>query len=109
MTAKPDADLAVDLKPLLLHAGLIDADPEDEDGFMQTFTGIPSIEGLFWYYAKDASEPEPVAINPARWGVTIKSFSGKEQSWMRDGEYLVGPQPTPAGRAVANGRLPNDG
>jgi hypothetical protein len=57
-------------------------------------TSIPSEEGLYWYF-ENGSEPRPVMINPARWLGKFKSFNGAEQSWLRDGEYLIGPQSAP--------------
>ncbi|MCU9527536.1 hypothetical protein [Pseudomonas mosselii] len=63
---------------------------------MDKFTSVPEIDGLFWYFESGVTEPRPVLINQAKWGKQIKSFNGAEQSWLRDGEYLVGPQPAPA-------------
>ncbi len=34
-------------------------------------------------------------INKVRWGQSMKSFNGAQQSWLREGEYLIGPQPAP--------------
>ena len=62
---------------------------------MEKFTSIPAIDGLFWYYAKGEPEPRPVLINQARYGKCIKSFNGSQQAWLRDGEYLLGPQTSP--------------
>ncbi|HBO5661730.1 TPA: hypothetical protein L4592_006128 [Pseudomonas aeruginosa] len=63
---------------------------------MDKFTSVPEIEGLFWHFENGVSEPLPVLINRAKWGRKFKSLNGAEQSRLRDGEYLVGPQPTPA-------------
>lgn len=57
-------------------------------------TCIPSEEGLYWYFEKGCI-PRPVMINPAKWVGKFKMFNGAEQSWLRDGEYLMGPQPLP--------------
>lgn len=57
-------------------------------------TSIPSEEGLYWYFGNGA-DPRPVMINPSRWVGRFKSFNGAEQSWMREGEYLMGPQGAP--------------
>jgi hypothetical protein len=62
---------------------------------MEKFTSVPEIDGLFWYFANDAAAPRPVQINQAKWGSKFKSFNGAEQSWLREGEYLLGPQPAP--------------
>tara|TARA_Y100000780_G_scaffold119536_1_gene107814 strand:- start:360 stop:779 length:420 start_codon:yes stop_codon:yes gene_type:complete len=70
--------------------------PEQE--CMNTFTSIPDMDGLFWYFSNTGAEPQPVMINRARWGRSLKSFNGAQQSWLRDGEYLIGPQPAPAPR-----------
>ena len=58
---------------------------------MDKFTSVPEIDGLFGYFENGVSEPLPVLINQAKWGRKFKSFNGAEQSWLRDGEYLVGP------------------
>lgn len=63
---------------------------------MEKFTKVPQIDGLFWYYENGQPEARPVLINQARYGAKFKSFNGAEQSFLRDGEYLVGPQPAPA-------------
>jgi hypothetical protein len=63
---------------------------------MDKFTSVPEIDGLFWYFENGVTEPRPVLINQTKWGKKFKSFNGAEQSWLRDGEYLVGPQPAPA-------------
>lgn len=59
-------------------------------------TEIPAIDGLFWLYESDKDSPEPVMINQARWGLKIKSFNGRERSWLGDESYLLGPQEPPA-------------
>jgi len=63
---------------------------------MKKFNAVPELDGLFWYFEKGATEPRPVLINQAKWGLKIKSFNGAEQSWLRDGEYLIGPQIPPS-------------
>lgn len=63
---------------------------------MNKYTAVPEVDGLFWYFEQDAPEPRPVNIDQARWGKCFKSFNGAQQSWLRDGEYLLGPQPAPA-------------
>ncbi|WP_122378048.1 hypothetical protein [Pseudomonas cannabina] len=63
---------------------------------MEKFTAVPKVDGLFWYFEQGADVPRPVLINQAKWGLKIKSFNGSEQSWLRDGEYLIGPQPAPS-------------
>lgn len=60
------------------------------------FTDLPEVDGLFWYFEKGVEDPRPVMIDQARWGKCFKSFNGAQQSWLRDGEYLLGPQPAPA-------------
>jgi len=64
---------------------------------MEKFTSVAEVEadGLYWYYENGVDAPRPVMITKAKWGNRFKSFNGSEQSWLRDGEYLVGPQPTP--------------
>ncbi|QJT37123.1 hypothetical protein E4188_22505 (plasmid) [Aeromonas media] len=65
---------------------------------MEKHTGIPCIDGLYWYYAVNVSAdaPEPVQIDQGRYGVgKFKGFNGRLQAWLRDGEYLVGPQRPP--------------
>ncbi len=62
---------------------------------MEKFTSVPSIDGVFWYFATSAQEPRLVQINRAKWGIKFKSFNGAEQSWLREGEYLLGPQLAP--------------
>lgn len=61
-------------------------------------TTIPVTGGLYWYYAegKDPNRPEPVLIDLVRYGEnTFKGFNGRTQSWLRSGEYLIGPQQPP--------------
>lgn len=65
---------------------------------MDKFTNVPEIDGLFWYFENGATEPRPVLINRAKWGNKFKLFNGAEQSWLDDGEYLLGPQPAPPAR-----------
>nr|CEK42284.1 hypothetical protein PQBR57_0331 [Pseudomonas fluorescens SBW25] len=61
---------------------------------LPTHYSIPSEEGLYWYFEKGA-RPRPVMINPSKWVGKFKSFNGAEQSWLREGEYLIGPQTAP--------------
>jgi hypothetical protein len=63
---------------------------------MDKYTAVPEIDGLFWYFEQGAPGPRPVMIDLARWGKCMKSFNGGQQSWLRDGEYLLGPQSAPA-------------
>lgn len=62
---------------------------------MQKHTAIPEGEGLYWYYEKGTEQPRPVFVDHARWKDCFKSFNGSQQSWLREGEYLIGPQPAP--------------
>jgi len=57
---------------------------------------IPEEDGLYWYYENEKDKPEPVLIDHKRYGSSMKGFNGRLQSWLRDGEYLQGPQPVPA-------------
>lgn len=60
---------------------------------MKRFDKIPvGVSGLFWYYANGKDEPEPVLLDEKSHPGAMKGFNGRKQSWMRDGEYLVGPQ-----------------
>jgi len=59
-------------------------------------TSIPTERGLYYYFENGTTEPRPVMIDPARWEKRFKSFNGAEQTWLREGEYLLGPQPVPA-------------
>ncbi len=66
---------------------------------MDKHTEIPSINGLYWYYESGqcTDNPEPVKIYVGRYGKgNFKGFNGRTQSWMREGEFLVGPQLPPA-------------
>lgn len=63
---------------------------------MQKHSTIPAAYGLYWYFEVGFDEPRPVMINKARWPGSFKSFDGSTQNWMRDGEYLIGPQHGPA-------------
>lgn len=62
---------------------------------MDKHTSVPDVDGLYWYFDSKETEPRPVMINQSRWGEKFKSFNGAEQSWLRDGEYLLGPLPAP--------------
>ena len=62
---------------------------------MEKFTRVPEISGLFWYFEQGKEIPRPVLIDLEKYGVKFKSFNGAEQSWLREGEYLIGPQPAP--------------
>lgn len=62
---------------------------------MQKHTSIPTVDGLYWYFEQGKPEPRPVLIDQNRYGSKFKSFNGAEQSWLREGEYLLGPQPSP--------------
>ncbi len=62
---------------------------------MERFTEIPNIDGLFWYCAP-GKEPEPVVIDVSRYGAgKFAGFNGRKQSWLREHEYLIGPQIPP--------------
>ncbi|WP_323946680.1 hypothetical protein [Aeromonas hydrophila] len=66
---------------------------------MEKFTEIPNIDGLFWYYelVKGEVKVEPVLIDQERYGSgKFKGFNGRLQSWIRKGDYLVGPQMPPS-------------
>ncbi len=54
-------------------------------------------DGLYWYLVPGEA-PEPVLIERARYGDRFKAFNGREQSWLRDGERLVGPVEPPLGQ-----------
>ncbi|EKP0311583.1 hypothetical protein ACTG16_22735 [Aeromonas sp. 23P] len=75
---------------------------------MRKFTSIPTVKGLYWYFENGADEPRPVSVDVARYGEgCFGSFNGAHQRWLRDGEYLLGPQPLPSknddeGEASAN-------
>lgn len=63
---------------------------------MKKFTKIPHDQtGLFWYFENDKEQPEPVQLNAEKHPGKIKGFNGRMQSWLRDGEYLIGPQLPP--------------
>ncbi|MFL1449252.1 hypothetical protein ACI77O_12725 [Pseudomonas tritici] len=72
---------------------------------MKKHTTIPDAAGLYWYFAKDEERARPVFVDHSRWKDCFKSFNGSQQSWLRDGEYLIGPQPAPTEEAV-NGEEP---
>ncbi|MBK6616405.1 hypothetical protein [Ottowia sp.] len=57
---------------------------------------IPTQDGLYWYFATGEAEPAPVLVNHARYGNSLKAFNGSLQSWLRKGEYLLGPVAPPA-------------
>ncbi|EMY6611266.1 MULTISPECIES: hypothetical protein [Vibrio] len=59
---------------------------------------IPMDTGLFWYFENDKESPEPVYLDENKHPRVMKGFNGRRQDWMRDGEYLLGPQTPP--RAV---------
>lgn len=62
---------------------------------MNKFIKIPLVNGLYWYYANGCA-PEIVKIDIERYGEgKFKCFNNAVQSWMREGEYLIGPQPAP--------------
>lgn len=68
---------------------------------MEKHTSIPEIDGLYWYFEEGQVDPRPVLVDQAKYGKCIKSFNGSQQSWLRKGEYLVGPQPAPS--AISEG------
>lgn len=67
---------------------------------MHKHSSLPVADGLYWYFARGEEQPRPVMIDKARWGGSFKSFNGAQQSWLRDGEYLLGPQPVPTAQDV---------
>lgn len=69
--------------------------PSPENTKPKIYFHIPSEDGLYWYWANDAALPEPVLINRTKYNQSFKGFNGRLQSWLRDGEYLEGPQPLP--------------
>ena len=63
---------------------------------MQRHYKIPCEPGLYWYYETGCSAPEAVNISPEKYGDgKFRGFNGRLQGWLQDGEFLVGPQPTP--------------
>lgn len=52
-------------------------------------------DGLYWYMVP-GKDPEPVLIDRARYADRFKAFNCREQSWLREGEYLLGPVAPPA-------------
>ncbi len=67
---------------------------------MKKFSTIPAQSGLFWYYQLNNELPEPVLLNESQYPGAFKGFNGRRQSWLRDGEFLVGPQPVPEQSAI---------
>ena len=64
---------------------------------MNRFDKIPvDVSGLFWDYANGQDEPEPVLLDEKKHPGAMKGFNGRLQAWMRDGEYLIGPQSPPS-------------
>ncbi|MAA93994.1 MAG: hypothetical protein CML22_06740 [Rheinheimera sp.] len=62
---------------------------------MEIFHTIPDIDGLYWYIVP-GQKPEPVLVDVERYGSgKFAGFNGRKQSWLRDNEYLVGPQLAP--------------
>ncbi|CAH1592994.1 hypothetical protein FWP33_16990 [Vibrio parahaemolyticus] len=57
---------------------------------------IPMLTGLFWYFENGKESPEPVYLDENKHPRTMKGFNGRRQDWMRDGEYLLGPQTPPS-------------
>lgn len=60
-------------------------------------TSIPVEAGLYWYY-ENGGAPRPVLINQDKLVGKFKSFNGAEQSWLGEGDYLLGPQPAPTSK-----------
>jgi len=56
---------------------------------------IPLATGLFWYFENGRETPEPVYLDAEKYPKQMKGFDCRRQSWMRSGEYLLGPQPAP--------------
>jgi len=64
---------------------------------MNRFDKIPTdVSGLFWYHGNGKNEPEPVKLDKDNHPGAMKGFNGRIQAWMREGEYLIGPQLPPA-------------
>ena len=62
---------------------------------METFSKIPELDGLYWYIVPGKA-PEPVVIDASRYGAgKFAGFNGRKQSWLREQEYLIGPQLPP--------------
>jgi len=55
---------------------------------------IPEQDGLYWYHAR-TSAPEPVLISQSRYPERFKCFNGREQTWIRKGEFFTGPVAPP--------------
>lgn len=69
---------------------------------MQVLHEIPSIDGLYWYIVP-GKKPEPVCVDIARYGAgKFAAFNGRKQAWLRDNEYLIGPQTPPETRQLQN-------
>lgn len=62
---------------------------------MEKHFKIPAVDGLYWYAESGQAELQPVLVNQEKWGGKVKFFNGALQGWLRDGEYLLGPQPAP--------------
>lgn len=61
------------------------------DKYMQKHDAIPERDGMYWYIVP-GEEPEPVLINHDRYGNSFKGFDNRRQSWLKEDEYLIGPQ-----------------
>lgn len=59
---------------------------------MKKHSEIPSTKGLYWYFENGKDQPEPVLVDHDRYVNCFKGFNGRQQSWLREGEYLEGPQ-----------------
>jgi hypothetical protein len=79
------------LKPWLLRP----ARRRHKSCVMEKHTEIPTKDGLYWYYEQGEKEPRPIQIDQGRYGRKFKSFNGSEQSWVRPGEYFIGPLQAP--------------
>lgn len=55
-----------------------------------------SFDGLYWYHTPAKDSPEPVLIAHGTYGNAMKSFNGKEQTWLTKGAHLVGPVAPPS-------------
>ena len=67
---------------------------EEAAAITQPVTQIPEQDGLYWYHATDTA-PEPVLISQARYPGRFKGFNGREQDWIRKGEFFTGPVAPP--------------
>ncbi|MFK5948105.1 MAG: hypothetical protein QM500_04975 [Methylococcales bacterium] len=66
---------------------------------MKKHTEMQGLEkGLYWYFENGKNEPEPVLVDPDKNSGAFRGFNGRNQSWLREGEYLQGPQNSPTAK-----------